>query len=66
MERPRKRSNPVDLLKQKQAIVQDMEARLPPDSEDPESVQRRQKRLGIPPVVKGGLVTGFKKTNPPV
>jgi hypothetical protein len=60
-EHPRKRSNPAALLKEKQAIVEDMESRLQPDTEDPESAARRKKKFGMPPSIKGGLVTGVSK-----
>lgn len=60
-EHPRKRSNPAQLLKEKQAIIDDMESRLIPDTEGPESIARRKKRFGMPAVVRGGLVRGFKK-----
>jgi len=60
-EHPGKRSNPTQLLKEKQAIVNDMESRFTPDTEDPGSVAKRRKKFGMPPVIKGGLVRGFKK-----
>ncbi|OFV80327.1 MAG: hypothetical protein A2W26_03740 [Acidobacteria bacterium RBG_16_64_8] len=57
-ERPRKRSDPAKLRKERAQIVKDLESRLPPDAEDPESVARRR---GAPPVIKGALVTGTQK-----
>lgn len=57
---PGKRSDPRKLNKELQQIVEDMESRLPPDSEDPESVQRRQERYA-PPRKRGSKVIGFKK-----
>jgi hypothetical protein len=66
IEHPGKRSSPGKLRKEREGIVKDMESRLPPDAEDPESVQKRRLKFAIPPVVKGGMVIGFKKNNSPV
>lgn len=61
-----KRSDPQKQLRELEAAIKDMESRLPPDSEDPESILRRRAKFGSPPVRRGGLVTGFKKRNLPV
>lgn len=58
-----KRSNPTELLKEKQQILKDMESRLPVDSEDPEAAQARRKKAAGPPRKKGALVTGFIPPN---
>ena len=65
-EHPRKRSDPAKLRKERQAIVKNMESRLPPDIEDPEVTEARRKKYGSPPVVRGGKVIGTKKVNSPV
>ncbi len=73
-----KRSNPAELLREKQAIVKDMESRVAPDPytdptaplpSDPETTKSRNKRINrmaVPPVVSGGAVVGYKKNNTPV
>jgi len=53
---PYKRSKPA----QTAAIVKDMEKRLPVDSEDPESAQRRERR-NPPPRTRGATVVGTRK-----
>jgi hypothetical protein len=58
---PGKRSDPIKLRRDREAIVRDMEQRLPPDTEDPESTLRRAKKFGMPPEVSGGIVNGTKK-----
>jgi hypothetical protein len=57
-----KRTSPADIMKSRQAIVKDMESRLQPDMEDPEAAAARVKKTS-PSVVRGALVTGFKKPN---
>jgi len=65
-EHPRKRSNPAQLQKEREAIVKDMESRLLPDTEDPEVSEKRRKKYGSPPVIRGGAMIGFKKNTSPV
>lgn len=62
MEHPRKRSNPAEILRQQQAIIDDLEMRLPPDSEAPESRIRRHQKFGGPPIISGGKVIGNRVT----
>lgn len=58
---PGKRSQPA----QTQSIINDMRKRLPPDSEDQGSINRRADR-SPPPRQKGARVGGRRKDNPPV
>jgi hypothetical protein len=55
---PYQRSDPKKLQADRDAIIKDLEQRLPPDSEDPESFQKRMKKQAFPRI-SGALVTGF-------
>jgi len=59
---PGKRSDPKKLMREREQIVKDLESRLPPDSEHPESKRRRR---SAPPDIRGALVTGFRKRQYP-
>lgn len=65
MANPRKRPSAAYLKQQQQAIIDDMESRLPPDTEDPEAQQARIKKFGAPPGKAGARVRGVKNSIPP-